>query len=209
MSISDVWRNIDKHLSVYVKGNFDQVPSVSGVYAWFYPLKVATTNLDDLIKELKVVQNYDAKTEGLFISDTDIPFKWDELNLKVEYKIKNRSLPDDIYQQWESTIKNDADLLEVRKTLMSASILMPPLYIGKTSNLRNRCSQHINTDKKGCFTSRFEDFACSRELTTQSVNDLIFVTILAGNNKSNGFKDEQSLIEEILKAVAKPSYGKS
>ena len=208
MKVNDVWRSIDQHLSVYVKGNFDQIPESSGVYAWFYPLKMSTNSLEDLVHEFRVVHSYDANSEGEFVGQSEIAFKWDKLLLDVKLKPSFKELNSAIYEQWNETLQDQNKSLELRKSLMSASILMPPLYIGKSYNLRERCAQHLNNEKEGCFKSRFETFAKSNGLSSQSVRELIFVTILAGENKSKGYSDEQSLIEEILKLVAKPSYGK-
>ena len=102
--------------------------------------------------------------------------------------------------------------------MLVASILMPPLYIGKTNDLRVRCRQHRSSSKQeeNNFHNRFENFTRNKKLNngkeflTTKVEDLIFVCIKTDTIGNLG-GDESStevLLEEIFKLIATPPYGK-
>ncbi len=214
MSVNDVWRRIDKQLGVYLKGSFDQIPKEAGVYAWFYPIKVSSYDLNELLRELSQVSNYDAKSGAHPAGKNDIEFNWKTIKVYIEEGIRFNQIPSPVYGAWDGIVNNEEKFLELRKALMSASILMPPLYIGKTINLRNRCSQHLKggSDEKSGFHQRFEKYAEDKEFTTRKVEDLIFVCIRTQvhenqNNYNNAYDNPHSIVEEILKATARPPYG--
>ena len=97
--------------------------------------------------------------------------------------------------------------------LLVSSILMPPLYIGKTKNLRQRCIQHQNLScEQNSFSKRFYDYAQENSLGSKSVKDLIFVCIKTDEINSNsdqvGKDYFEELIEEVLKISAKPVFGR-
>ena len=211
MSINDVWRRIDRHLGVYVDGRFDEVPASPGVYAWFYPLKVPAHDLDNLINELRNVFSYDAILEREGIIESAVDLNWETILFGVSKQNRAKGVPNGIYEEWKCLLDKPEEFKEFRKALMGASLLMPPLYIGKATVLRNRCSQHLvgKKDKSG-FKKRFENFAIDNKLTTKFVKDLIFVCIQTKykeQNSNHGYDNSQSLLEEILKLSAKPPYG--
>jgi hypothetical protein len=61
--LSDVWRDISKYIKIYNSKDFENVPESPGVYAWFYPLTIATDNIEDLGIELSAILNYDSKAD--------------------------------------------------------------------------------------------------------------------------------------------------
>jgi len=215
VSVDDVWRRIDKHLGVYLDGTFDQIPESAGVYGWFYPLRVTTKDLRELISELSKVSDYDALCESKPQSTNNLDFNWITSKVTIKQSLKLKSIPQKVFDAWE-LYKDDEDLFnQLRKSLMSASLLMPPLYIGKTNNLRTRCMQHVKgTDQDvSDFHQRFETFAKSENFSSQEIQNLIFVCVKTEYDKTdksmdNTFLNPHSVVEEILKAVAKPPYGK-
>ena len=62
--LSDVWRDISKYIKIYNSKDFENVPESPGVYAWFYPLTIASDNIEDLGIELSAILNYDSKAES-------------------------------------------------------------------------------------------------------------------------------------------------
>ncbi len=213
MSVNDVWRRIDKHLGVYLDGGFDQIPETAGVYAWFYPLRVTTYDLQELIIQFSKVSEYDALSEGAPKSETVIDFNWVSMGVAVEQRAKLKSVPDRVFKAWEAIVENKKMFESIRKALMSASLLMPPLYVGKTSNLRQRCIQHVNgrDEITSNFHKRFSNYAEEEGFPIKEVKDLIFVCVETATEEEsfdNTFMNPHSVVEEILKAVAKPAYGK-
>ncbi len=92
---------------------------------------------------------------------------------------------------------------------MRASILMPPLYVGKTKNLNVRCNQHINGRSSSQFHDRFENYAASIHATCNKVSDLLFVCVKTVDDERKVSAAEQpleDLIEEIMKRIGKPPY---
>jgi len=215
MRVSDVWRQIDRHIDVFTKDNFDLVPDSSGIYAWFYPLKVTGYDLEELIEDLSRVSNYDAKNESSPTQTQYFNFNWSKSKITLEQSHINKKIPENVYNAWNKLIEgeNKEEFFILRKQLMSASILMPPLYIGKATNLRERCYQHRNknNDCGSNFKIRFENFAKENDFKTKKVEDLIFVCIKTEEKDEydNSFHNTRSIVEEILKAVAKPPYGKT
>lgn len=205
----DVWRDFSKYISVYTKRNFDEVPSNPGVYAWFYPILLPDETRDSVTKDVTTVLNYDSKTKDTPQEEIDFEFSWRKTKVKVgNYPKYNHSKS--LLSKWNDVISDNKSALHLEKILLVSSILMPPLYIGKANNLNERCIQHINKTDNSSFRHRFEDFTNKNQLYTQEVKDLIFVCI-----KTNEFgvedendKELQLSIEEILKFIGQPPYGR-
>ena len=117
---------------------------------------------------------------------------------------------------WKSIRNDKKSIKDLEKMMLVGSILMPPLYIGKTNNLNIRCRQHrsnSNIDENN-FHSRFENFTSNKilenqeRLLTQNVEDLIFVCIKTDTleNTENVNTNSEELLEEIFKLFAKPPY---
>ena len=188
-----------------------------GVYAWFYPLKIVSLDLDVLLRELGVVFDYDANNRNIAEASARLSFTWDVFNLNVKKSLKDHGIPSGVYKEWSETIENSHKFEEFRKALMSASILMPPLYVGKASSLLARCSQHLSGSSEiNSFKDRFESYAHKMNLSVKTVKDLVFVCIQSayGNYTESAnvvnphcYENPQSLLEEILKMASKPPYG--
>jgi len=203
----DVWRDFSKYISVYTKKNFDDVPDAPGVYAWFYPILLPDENRESVTKDVTTAFNYDSKVKDTPQDEKEFEFAWEKTKVRISNH-PNYEHSDTLESKWNDLIGNDESALHLEKILLVSSILMPPLYIGKSDNLNTRCSQHINT--KSRFRDRFESHTCKNELNTKTVNDLIFVCI-----KTNEFGEEddddeqlQRSIEEILNIIGKPPYGR-
>ena len=82
---------------------------------------------------------------------------------------------------------------------------MPPLYVGKAMNLRSRCFQHLDGNSSD-FSERYVKYAEDSKLNARLVSDLILACVRMDGDVSSVANSEH-LVEEILKAAARPPYG--
>lgn len=210
MRLNDIWRNVNQEIGFYVRGTFDKVPRLPGIYAWFYPLRVTTKDPFAFINEVNTILNYDAFVEDKPYINTSNELSWERflINFKREYKEPNL---DNFMNIWNTAINSESTYNHLRRIIMKASIFMPPLYVGKTVNLFNRCSQHRNgNDINNNFSKRYSDFTNKHNLKNNKVSDLLFVTISTKEELEfdDYIEDTESLVEEILKHLSKPAYSK-
>jgi|APSaa5957512535_1039671.scaffolds.fasta_scaffold09611_4 hypothetical protein len=219
MSMNDVWRDISKYINVYTSENFDDVPSKPGVYAWYYPIKVPSKDISDLSLELASILDYDSAIQDSVSGSADVKFNWKTTKVKISEE-SNVKLKPSSKKTWGELIPDEELYVDFRKVLLASSILMPPLYIGKTNNLLRRCIEHRkgsgSSEDKNEFHTRFEEYTKTKILEngknfyTNEVEDLIFVCIRASassldDNKENGIEE---LLENILQVIAKPPYSR-
>ena len=205
--LNDLWRSVNNEIGFYTSETFKNIPSIPGVYAWFYPLRIVTKDLYKFIHEVDVVLNYDCDTKGIPRKGTSINFSWDTIFQTVEIQTKTIDLSS-FERIWNELVSEENEFDELRKVVMRASIFLPPLYVGKTNNLNNRCQQHINgTADDNNFHKRFEDYASLNNSTAKKISDLLFVAIKTRVENQHNIKNE-GLIEAILKYFTKPKYSK-
>ncbi len=210
MALDDVWRSYRKDASVYFKGTFENVPATSGVYAWFYPLRLIGDDLSEFIKEINKVFSFDASCNGIAAGKAEILFSWRRVGIEAVLEPKMSPLPGGIKTEWDR-IKTQPRAKEgFEKMLLRSSVLMQPLYVGKTINLQRRCAQHRNDVMIGStFRTRFEEFSRENKLRAQTVNDLLFFTIEThGGVGEEEEKKLEDVIEELMKRICQPPYGK-
>ena len=123
----------------------------------------------------------------------------------VDFKINN------LKTLWNEAVADKKKFDNLRRIIMKSSILLPPLYVGKSNNLSIRCSQHRNgNDKKSSFYKRYREFAKKNNVRAQEVSDLLFVCLSTieetKDNKDIYIENLESLVEEILKTISKPAY---
>jgi len=203
--LNDVWRRFNEEIGFYTNESFKNVPFSPGVYAWFYPLRVVTTDLYEFLREVDIILNYDSEIKGKPKKENFIKFSWDTFHQQVELRTKtiNLSSFEDI---WNAAIQNENEFDELRKVIMRASVFLSPLYVGKTNNLNYRCHQHIfGTADDNNFHKRFMEYATLNEVKTDKISDLLFVAIKTREEKKQLNKTEE-LVESILKYLAKPKY---
>ena len=88
MPLSDVWLDISSYIKVYTSINFDEVPSSPGVYAWYYPIKLPSKNIEDLGVELSSILNYDSELKSEKIKKGNIKFNWTDIEVRISEEQK-------------------------------------------------------------------------------------------------------------------------
>jgi hypothetical protein len=204
MPLDDVWKTFDRSIGLHYTARFDQVPPFPGVYAWFYPLRVTSYELDTFLAEVRAVHLYDARRKARPSAAGSARFGWSILEWKAELNDPRTSLPEKCRATWERLAGEPEAFDDLRRVLLQASLLMPPLYVGKAVNLRTRCAAHL--DGRSNFAERFEARAKEIGLQARRVRDLILVTMRT-ESVGDETDESESLVEEILKLVARPPYG--
>jgi hypothetical protein len=204
MPLDDVWKNLEHNIEIHWTGRFDEVPEAAGVYAWFYPLRVTSLDLGDFIAEVRKVHLYDARTESPPKTNSRSRLGWSVLDWSAEFQSPEVDPPWKMQQAWEKIAGDSSAFENLRRVLLTASLLMPPLYVGKAVDLRTRCHQHLSGASG--FADRFERYADSAGFHARRVQDLVFVAI---RTEAIGTSEDEAekLVEEILKLVGRPPYG--
>lgn len=205
LRLNDVWRSVNKEVLFFTADTFKDVPAVAGIYAWFYPLRILTNNIDEFIEEVQLILNYDSETKGAPFRESKSEINWETFIQKIEIHSKKADLSN-FQHTWDEFTSDQKKFDELRKIIMKASILLSPLYVGKASNLKARCDQHINsTGKDNTFHKRFEEYANKVNSKSKRVSDLLFVAIKTEESKGES-EESEKLIEGILKTLVKPKY---
>jgi hypothetical protein len=218
MVLNDVWRTIGNDVSFFYEKNFDEVPALSGVYAWFYPLRILSREsqaLEQFVLDTQKLLNYDSTTKGIPMKEGDLPVTWWSWSVTASRKPKPPNLSGSLNRAWTEIISSEEYFTNFQQTLLKASIFMPPLYVGKANNLNIRCGQHRlgNSNSSSDFHNRFQDFACGLNLRVRSVNDLIFACVRTGSplleeESSNQLSPVHELVEAVMNSICAPPYGK-
>ena len=199
--------SVDGRLAFYTKETKDKIPELPGCYAWFLPLWFYTSDLDELMKVVSGVLDYDQQPE----KEVAAPFTWQFVKLRIR-RGTTIQVTDSVRTTWKRLLADDLAQGALQETLLEASLLMPPLYVGRTRNLRQRYLQHTagRGDDKNDFHSRFS--ACAAALQLQlSVSDLLFVSIRTKTELSQvladvATDDVESLLEQILMQFCRPPF---
>jgi len=176
------------------------------VYAWFYPLRIATRDLDEFMAEMLAIQNYDSTTLGKPKHRTSVEFAWRKIILDVELGSKEPTF-DSFRNIWDAAIADEQLFYHLRAVFMRASLFLNPLYVGKTRNLHNRCYQHVNgVGGSNNFYERFMNYASKNKLNAKTVSDLIFACIRTDDESIGSPEELELLVEDLLKYLANPSF---
>lgn len=206
-NIEDVWRTIDDELGIHCqdKDNFEQIPDAPGVYAWFYPLYVTSRDFDEFLEQIRKVHLYDAWSKGVPRLEDEAKVGWLLLKRTIQFENPPIEIGEGLRKTWESLAANDDDFFRLREVFMRASLLMPPLYVGKAGTLNKRCYSHIRGISK--FAERYERRAEELELTCRNVKDLLLLTLKTSSIDEEAGTAAEDLVEKVLNLVARPPYG--
>ena len=210
MSHLDIFRgltSVDGLLGFHTKETKNTIPDAPGCYAWFLPLWLHSLDLQQLLRLIRGVLEYDRHEPR----DATLPFQWDSVALRLRY-VANINIGPKVQRTWERVMADHQAREVLQETLMKASLFMPPLYVGRTSNLRDRYLAHTNrsVSDRNEFRSRFR--TCARALDLPlGVSDLLFVTVRTQGDLSEVLADlapddAELLIEQLLLQFCRPSF---
>jgi len=210
MSDLNVFRDLtraDGRLGFYTTRTRNQIPEFPGCYAWFLPLWLYREDLDELMQIVSGLLSYDKDPEKV----VNAPFTWDTIKLRVSRRANIRP-NENISETWKRILKEPEAKRALQQTLMEASLLMPPLYVGRTNNLKRRYLEHTTAGNQdsNTFRSRFTEQVAKLGLKI-GVSDLLFICIRTPQNTNQIFEkfDEneiESLIEQILMQFCRPPF---
>lgn len=203
MNPSDVWRSIGDRLRFYTKETASDIPSEPGIYAWFLPLWIYHDDLSSFINLVNSVYLYDAAEEGTPRATSQLMLNWDSLQITAEPSF-HRQPTAAMSAKWAHALQHRPAF---QTALMEASVLLPPLYVGKADVLAARYSQHVEGGDGNTFHKRFTEHARAKKLPVQ-VSDLLFACILTGREEDDvlrafGLND---LLEKVMMHLARPPF---
>ncbi|SRR6266487_948550 len=207
MTLPDIWRDVGKRIGFFTKETSRLIPEAPGCYAWFIPLWIYSEDLPGLIDTLNRISLYEPKREGK--EPLLVEFNWDAVGIQLE-KVPNVRVGDVFHATWRRITNDDKLRAAFQQALMEASILMPPLYVGKTHNLRARYGQHVegvDGAEANTFHNRFGEFAKRLHLPL-SVRDLLFVCVQTDRDTDRALAEGgvTDLLEHILMRICKPPF---
>ena len=205
----DVFRSltgVDSRLGFYTSESDDKIPEVPGCYAWFLPLWIYREDIDELMKFVGDLLSYEKNPE----KQVDARFTWESVKLRL-----HRNNDVQIHDQNRATWKKALDDMDAKdalqQVLIEASLLMPPLYVGRTNNLKRRYLEHTSKDlESSTFSKRFGEYVETLDHKIR-VNDLLFVCIRTSERLNQVFdkfgeKDLNALVEQILLQSCRPPF---
>ena len=195
-------------LGFYTKETQHRIPETAGCYAWFVPLWLYRDDLDEFLRAVSALVNYEPNPE----KTVDAPFNWERVRFLVRRDI-DTSATERKRDTWSRALRDPRAREALQRSLIEASLLLPPLYVGKAANLRRRYLQHAQgTGDGNDFHRRFA--ACARTSNLPlSVSDLLFVCIKTPQAEQNAMQhasvaaDELDLLtEQILMQLCHPPF---
>lgn len=232
MYLNDIWFSYNKISSCFTKDNFRKIENQSGIYAWYYPLRLTSRKKpSELIWEIYYLYDYDVNGEDIYFQgNIETNFKW--VNALFDVRIKNNidsKILEKIDKKFEKLLEGGYSIEDLQSALMKSTLFMKPLYIGKSSNLNTRIDQHIRGVSG--FSNRFNNFIEKTNLRIvsdssplqilpiHSVRDLLVSTVYMNDIKISDLNHNNSeevnendlknyILEETLKMVVQPTYSK-
>lgn len=209
-NLNDVWRNVGRRILFFTSETHEKIPAQTGIYAWFYPLRIHSKNPYDFVTEINKILFYDSSKEGAPERRIDIDFNWDRIRLILQKSYLERDSSPSLLDGWRRVMRNPHAADVLKRTIMECSILMPPLYVGRTDNLYQRYLQHVRGGGRNSnFHKRFIEFSSKADIVSR-VSELLFVCIVTSDEDIEGSigSDLSVVIEGIMKLLCKPTYGK-
>jgi len=208
ISLNDIWKNIN--IGFYTFKERDRIPTKPGTYAWYCPLDIRSPKFEDFIKTYKTIFEYDSKEKTKKMErKTEIRFPWKILKQSMQLSLLD--LPEKtplsgktVKELWNLINADENSLKKFRFALLKSSILLPPLYVGKTKNLSKRYKEHYESEidsEKNNFKSRFMNHILGNDINI-AFEDLIFFAIPMETLPEHS----EELLEEIIKLLSQPVY---
>ena len=188
-------------LGFYTSESRDRIPELPGCYAWFLPLWCYDHDLDQLIRLVRGVLDYEQDPE----QETEVRFNWDAVRLRVTRE-STKDVASSARETWNHLMSNENDRDWLQEILLEASLFMPPLYVGRSRNLRKRYTQHVEGNQPdNNFHSRFSECEARLQLDIR-VSDLLFVSIVTRKENEVVRDDVEALVEQILMQFCRPVF---
>ena len=207
-TVPDIWRDVTRRVGFYTKETMDQIPEASGCYAWMIPLWIYNDDLEVFLSTVNRLLVFDSGNENVAERTVRADFSWESIDttLRKRHKV---TMSQAKRRDWAKAMA-DARVREgFQHVLMEATLFMPPLYVGKADNLRDRYLQHTaGSDREtNTFHRRFTRFVTESRLTL-SVSDLLFVCIETPPELAKVFHKEgfNELLEQVLMRLCRPSF---
>ena len=202
------WSSISKRISYHTYEMKEFIPDSSGFYAWYFPLWLYEEDLVKYISMVTKIFSYEDKadsTDGYVNILHD--FNWSSLNLKV--KLEGHQInpcSDSLISDWKEAMTSPEAREVLEQAMMTASIIMPPLYVGKADNLKSRYEQH--TVHSG-FKDRFDNFMKEVDVNI-TVADLIFCSVKLEPDLNIKLRKRKlnELVEQVIMRMAAPPFSK-
>lgn len=206
-----VWKNSKNFFHVYnlnTENDISEISELPGVYSWYYPLKIRTNNLLGFLDEIKYVFSYDSKSDGFPLQSQNIEFTWEKISLEIRKYLKDSDIKNNSNFQntWKNITNDNQRLDNFRLALYKTSILMPPLYVGKAKNVAARIREHLagGTGLAKRYNKFISQYSGKEEnLLYKNLKDLLVSVVYLKNDE-----EDELLLENILKFIARPSYGR-
>lgn len=185
----------------------DEIPTEPGCYGWYLPLWLLRDSLPEFLAMYGAVLTCGTRPPV----ELRAKYSWDAVAVTLRRELKD-STSDSITSIWNGLYANPHTRDALQQILLQASVLLPPLYVGKTDNLRRRYNEHTDSkSSSNTFSNRFAESALALGLSLD-VSELIFVSIRTGReaetvlSKTAGAENAEDLLEEILKRLCRPPF---
>ena len=207
LSILRSFTNANGRLGFYTRETQHKIPEGPGCYAWFLPLWFYREDLPEMMHLVGSVVGYEQQPER----QVQAAFTWDVIKLGVR-RDADLQVPPAVRDTWTRVWADSEGRKALQQIVLEASLLMPPLYVGRSKSLRQRYLQHTSGggQHKNTFHKRFADCAARLDLKI-SVSDLWFVCIQTDpaslkQLKRAGAEDVEALIEYMLMQFCRPPF---
>lgn len=215
-NINEIWMRLSTdQVGFFTKDNDTKIPTIPGVYAWFFPIDLKLSDKDKIkyqLVKLRKIYSYDAKIHDLASLTNHYGFNWDPFSVTIKKLPEFLQVSENQFDFYDELLSLPAnDQFNTRLYTLIGTLFTRPLYIGLTLNLKERYESHVNGYGKGnTFHKRFNDYIEKLGYDDQ-VRDLLFVCIPFLNYiKSNGQIDLDSqlrFVEALLKLLGQPIFG--
>lgn len=207
--LEDLWRDIGTRISVFTASTAADIPSSPGVYGWFVPLWKFSNDLEELLQTIGRIQSFDWASRGPPVRESKVKLPWSEVELELRSQPRFR-LTGPMRTAWRD-LHTDAEAERLfRVPLMLGSLLLPPLYVGKTKDLAQRYAQHTQGVGGSSISGFAQRFQCcvSQYAIPLDISDLLFVSISTqGLVRDAELNDTYTqLLESLLMRLARPPF---
>lgn len=205
-SLDEIWLKLTtSQIGFYTSRTFSKIPDAPGVYAWFLPLRLKT-DPSDLLRLARQLAAYDCKSEGLASwRSEEAGFHWDPMAIELTRRV-NPDLPSQISAKWQEISSGPPAVQRgFQIALMAATVFSRPLYVGLTTSLSRRHSDH--TAARSGFNSRFSAYVASIGAAL-TVEQLLFACVpLNRLDDDSGYSQQQlDVLEHLLKVICQPVF---